>query len=84
MRNEVYRKAVGSFVGESDGAETPPTLCALLHFTVIRDQLQDYAFSAAFIQLDDLSASFVGLQEFGLADIPLQFFKCKHRVLAWI
>ena len=52
--------------------------------TVLRDQFQDYVFANTFFELNDLCASFVGLQEYGLADIFLQFFKSKHCVLAGI
>src|SRR5712664_831516 len=53
-------------------------------FASLRDDLQDNTFSSAFVQLDNLSAVFIGLQEFGLANIFLQFFESEHSVLAWI
>ncbi len=52
--------------------------------TVLRDRFQDYVFASTFFQLNDLPAGFVGLQEFGLAHIFLQFFKSEHCVLAGI
>src|SRR5882762_482425 len=52
--------------------------------TVLRDQFQDYIFASTFFHLHDLPAGFVGLQEFGLAHIFLQFYKSEHCVLAGI
>jgi hypothetical protein len=77
------RKPTTSMTG-CQGGSFSPKLCRSWHFTVIRDQLQDYGFSSTFVQLHDLPTSFVGLQECGLPDIFLQIVERKHRVLAGI
>ena len=58
--------------------------CRSRRFAVVRYHLEDYAFSSTFVQLNGLPAGFVGLQEFGLADIPLQLIEGKHHVFAGI
>lgn len=77
------RKPTTSMTG-CQGGSFSPKLCRSWHFTVIRDQLQDYGFSSTFVQLHDLPTSFVGLQECGLADIFQQLVERKHRVLTGI